>query len=104
MVCITIVLTNFSISNLGMFGVTQFEAVINPPHAIILSIGSTQKKVVVPQPTGKDYDDAVAQEVKLDQIEFGSYMSITANCDGRAVDTAEAAKFLATMKDLMENL
>lgn len=88
-----------------MFGITQFEAVINPPHAVILSIGATQKKVVVPQPdAGKDLDDALFQDVKLDQVQFGSYMSVTANCDGRAVDSSDAAKFLATMKEMIENL
>ncbi|HEV2097691.1 MAG TPA: pyruvate dehydrogenase complex dihydrolipoamide acetyltransferase [Stellaceae bacterium] len=77
----------FSISNLGMFGVREFAAVINPPHGGILAVGAGEKRPVV-----KDGALAVA-----------TVMSCTLSCDHRAVDGAVGAQFLAAFKKLVED-
>jgi pyruvate dehydrogenase E2 component (dihydrolipoamide acetyltransferase) len=76
----------FTISNLGMFGLDQFTAVLNPPQAAILAVGSTQERSVV-----RD-GDVVARPT----------MIMTLTCDHRAVDGAPAAAFLDTVKALLE--
>jgi pyruvate dehydrogenase E2 component (dihydrolipoamide acetyltransferase) len=76
-----------SISNLGMFGVKQFEAVINPPHGTILAVGAGEERV---------YVDEGAMKV-------GSFMTVTLSCDHRAVDGALGAEALAAFKGLIEN-
>ncbi len=76
----------FTISNLGMFGVEQFIAVLNPPQAAILAVGSTEEKPVV----------------RAGQIEVRPLMSMTITCDHRAVDGADGAEFLRTVKELLE--
>ena len=68
----------FTISNLGMFGIEQFIAVLNPPQAAILAVGSTEEKPVV----------------RDGQVEVRPLMSITITCDHRAVDGADGAEFL----------
>jgi pyruvate dehydrogenase E2 component (dihydrolipoamide acetyltransferase) len=78
----------FTISNLGMFGVEQFVAVLNPPQASILAVGATVETVV---PRGED-DVAVAP-----------LMTVTLTCDHRAVDGATGAEFLQTVKALVED-
>jgi pyruvate dehydrogenase E2 component (dihydrolipoamide acetyltransferase) len=77
----------FSISNLGMFGIDEFTAVINPPEAAILAVGAATAKPVV-------RDGAVA----VRQI-----MRVTMSCDHRVIDGATGAKFLQTFKRLLEN-
>jgi pyruvate dehydrogenase E2 component (dihydrolipoamide acetyltransferase) len=77
----------FSISNLGMFGVRDFAAVINPPHGGILAVGAGEQRPVV-----KDGALAVA-----------TVMSCTLSCDHRAVDGAVGAQFLAAFKRLVED-
>jgi pyruvate dehydrogenase E2 component (dihydrolipoamide acetyltransferase) len=77
----------FSISNLGMYGVRDFAAVINPPHGGILAIGAGERRPVV-----KDGALAVA-----------TMMSCTLSCDHRAVDGAVGAQFLAAFKRLVED-
>jgi pyruvate dehydrogenase E2 component (dihydrolipoamide acetyltransferase) len=77
----------FSISNLGMFGVREFAAVINPPQGGILAVGAGEKRPVV-----KDGALAVA-----------TVMSCTLSCDHRAVDGAVGAQFLAAFKKLIED-
>jgi pyruvate dehydrogenase E2 component (dihydrolipoamide acetyltransferase) len=77
----------FSISNLGMHGVREFYAVINPPQAAILAVGAAQKRPVVK-------DDALA---------IATVMTCTMSIDHRVVDGAVGAEFLATFKKLMEN-
>ena len=77
----------FSISNLGMFGVKQFDAVINPPQACILAVGAGEQRPVV-----KDGALAVAR-----------VMSCTLSVDHRAVDGAVGADYLACLKGLLEN-
>ncbi|MFZ4806493.1 MAG: pyruvate dehydrogenase complex dihydrolipoamide acetyltransferase [Hyphomicrobiaceae bacterium] len=76
-----------SISNLGMFGIKTFDAVINPPHATILAVGAGEKRPVV---TG-------------DRIEVATVMSCTLSCDHRVVDGALGAELLNAFKVLIED-
>jgi pyruvate dehydrogenase E2 component (dihydrolipoamide acetyltransferase) len=76
----------FSISNLGMFGIAEFSAIINPPQAAILAVGAGEKRAVV----------------KNDQLAIATVMSATLSCDHRVVDGALGAQFLATLKGLLE--
>ncbi len=77
----------FTISNLGMYGIDEFTAVINPPAATILAVGATQDKPVVVN----------------GNIEIRPRMRVTLSCDHRAVDGAMGAEFLATFKEMIEN-
>jgi pyruvate dehydrogenase E2 component (dihydrolipoamide acetyltransferase) len=77
----------FSISNLGMFGIDEFTAVINPPEAAILAVGA-----MTPQPVVRDGEVVVRQ-----------LMRVTMSCDHRVVDGATGAKFLQTFKKILEN-
>jgi len=77
----------FSISNLGMFGIDEFTAVINPPEGAILAIGA-----VAPKPVVRD-----------GQIVARHTMRVTMSCDHRVVDGAIGAQFLQTFKQVMEN-
>jgi pyruvate dehydrogenase E2 component (dihydrolipoamide acetyltransferase) len=77
----------FCVSNLGMFGVHRFSAIINPPNAAILAVGTTVRKAVV--------NDA-GQSVPGDRL------ALTLSCDHRVVDGATGAQFLAALKDLLE--
>jgi pyruvate dehydrogenase E2 component (dihydrolipoamide acetyltransferase) len=79
--------STFSVSNLGMFGVDQFTAVINPPEAAILAVGATKQEPVV----------------RDGQIVVGYTMAITLSVDHRALDGANGAKFLADLTALLEN-
>ena len=76
----------FTISNLGMFGIEQFVAVLNPPQAAILAVGSTDEKPVV----------------RDGQVEVRPLMNVTITCDHRAIDGADGAEFLRTVKELLE--
>ncbi len=76
----------FTISNLGMFGIEQFVAVLNPPQAAILAVGATEPKPVV----------------RDGQVEVRPLMSMTITCDHRAIDGADGAGFLRTVKELLE--
>jgi pyruvate dehydrogenase E2 component (dihydrolipoamide acetyltransferase) len=78
---------SFSISNLGMFGIDEFTAVINPPEGAILAIGA-----VSPKPVVRD-----------DQIVIRQVMRVTMSCDHRVIDGATGAKFLQTFKKILEN-
>ncbi len=77
----------FTISNLGMYGVEQFVAVLNPPQASILAVGATVDTVV---PRG-------------DELVVLPLMSVTLTCDHRAVDGAVGADFLKTVKAFVED-
>jgi pyruvate dehydrogenase E2 component (dihydrolipoamide acetyltransferase) len=77
----------FSISNLGMFGVRDFAAVINAPHGGILAVGAGEKRPVV----------------KSGALAIATVMSCTLSCDHRAVDGAVGAQFLAACKKLVED-
>jgi pyruvate dehydrogenase E2 component (dihydrolipoamide acetyltransferase) len=76
-----------SISNLGMFGIKSFDAVINPPHATILAVGAGEKRPVV---TG-------------DKLEVATLMSCTLSCDHRVVDGALGAELLNAFKSYIED-
>jgi pyruvate dehydrogenase E2 component (dihydrolipoamide acetyltransferase) len=76
----------FTISNLGMFGVEQFVAVLNPPQVAILAVGAVEEKPVVRE------GELVARPL----------MSLTLTCDHRAVDGADAADFLRTVRSMLE--
>lgn len=77
----------FTISNLGMYGVRQFAAIINPPQGCILAIGSGEPRAIV----------------KDGQLAIGSVMTCTLSSDHRVVDGAVGAKFLQAFKALIEN-
>jgi pyruvate dehydrogenase E2 component (dihydrolipoamide acetyltransferase) len=77
----------FSISNLGMYGVREFAAVINPPHGGILAVGAGEPRPVV----------------KNGALTVATVISCTLSCDHRAVDGAVGAQFLATFKKLVED-
>ena len=76
----------FTISNLGMFGTQQFDAILNLPQVGILAVGAALKRPVV----------------EADRIEIGTVMTVTLTADHRAVDGAMAAMFLQTLKGLLE--
>jgi pyruvate dehydrogenase E2 component (dihydrolipoamide acetyltransferase) len=78
---------SFSISNLGMFGIDEFTAVINPPEGAILAVGAMSAKPVV-----RDNEIVVRQ-----------MMRVTMSCDHRVIDGATGAKFLQTFKRILEN-
>jgi len=79
---------SFAISNLGMMGITNFDAVINPPHASILAIGAGQKLPVV------NADG---------ELDIATVMSVTLSVDHRVIDGALGAQFLAAVKNNLEN-
>jgi len=83
--------TTFTISNLGMFGVEHFTAIINPPNSAILAVGAAVKKPVVR--TNKDGGD---------EIVVGHEMQMTMSSDHRVIDGAMAAEYLQTVKQLLE--
>jgi len=76
----------FTISNLGMFGIEEFTAIINPPDACILAIGAINQEPIV----------------KNGQIVVGNVMKVTLSCDHRVVDGASGAAFLQTLQGLLE--
>ncbi|MEL7415971.1 MAG: 2-oxo acid dehydrogenase subunit E2, partial [Pseudomonadota bacterium] len=79
---------SFAISNLGMFGIENFDAVINPPHASILAVGAGTKKPVV----GAD-----------GELTTATVMSVTLSVDHRVIDGALGAQFLAAIKAHLED-
>jgi pyruvate dehydrogenase E2 component (dihydrolipoamide acetyltransferase) len=76
-----------AISNLGMYGIKDFTAVINPPHATILAVGTSEERAVV----------------RAGKIEAAHIMSVTLSCDHRAVDGALGAELIGAFKMLIEN-
>jgi len=79
--------STFTVSNLGMFGITEFTSIINQPNSAILSVGAIVEKPVV----------------KNGQIVVGNTMKVTLACDHRTVDGATGAQFLQTLKQYLEN-
>ncbi len=77
----------FTISNLGMFGIEEFTAIINSPDSCILAVGSIIEKPIV----------------KNGAIVIGNMMKVTLSCDHRVVDGATGAQFLQTLKGMLEN-
>jgi pyruvate dehydrogenase E2 component (dihydrolipoamide acetyltransferase) len=76
-----------AVSNLGMYGIKDFTAVINPPHATILAVGTSEERAVV----------------RAGRIEAAHIMSVTLSCDHRAVDGALGAELIGAFKMLIEN-
>jgi pyruvate dehydrogenase E2 component (dihydrolipoamide acetyltransferase) len=79
--------STFTISNLGMFGIEEFTAIINPPDACILAVGGIKETPIV----------------KNGQVVPGNVMKVTMSCDHRAVDGAVGSAFLKTLKGLLED-
>jgi pyruvate dehydrogenase E2 component (dihydrolipoamide acetyltransferase) len=77
-----------AISNLGMHGVREFSAIINPPHATILAVGAARRQAI-------ETDDG--------GVGFASVLSLTLSCDHRVVDGALGAELLAAVKRLIES-
>lgn len=77
----------FTVSNLGMFGVESFTAILNPPQAAILAVGGISREVWLDAGTPRER----------------GVMRLTLTSDHRAIDGAQAARFLATLKVLLEN-
>ncbi|MFS4494961.1 pyruvate dehydrogenase complex dihydrolipoamide acetyltransferase [Maribacter sp. 2308TA10-17] len=79
--------STFTVSNLGMFGITDFTSIINQPNSAILSVGAIVEKPVV----------------RNDEIVVGNTMKVTLACDHRTVDGATGAQFLLTLRSYLEN-
>ncbi|XP_014214220.1 dihydrolipoyllysine-residue acetyltransferase component of pyruvate dehydrogenase complex, mitochondrial isoform X2 [Copidosoma floridanum] len=78
-----------TVSNLGMFGIKNFSAIINPPQSIILAVGTTETRLI-PANNEKGFNTA-------------QFMSVTASCDHRTVDGAVGAQWLTAFKNFLEN-
>jgi pyruvate dehydrogenase E2 component (dihydrolipoamide acetyltransferase) len=78
---------SFSLSNLGSFGVEQFDAIINPPQGAILAVGTAR-----PEPID---DDGAIRIVPV--------LHLSLSCDHRAIDGADAGRFMAALAELIEN-
>jgi pyruvate dehydrogenase E2 component (dihydrolipoamide acetyltransferase) len=76
-----------AVSNLGMYGIKDFTAVINPPHATILAVGTSEERPVV----------------RAGKIEIAQIMSVTLSCDHRAIDGALGAELIGAFRQLIEN-
>ncbi|MEQ8751237.1 MAG: 2-oxo acid dehydrogenase subunit E2, partial [Amphiplicatus sp.] len=76
----------FSVSNLGMFGITSFASIVNQPHGAIMSVGAGEERAVV----------------RGGQIVIRNMMTVTLTCDHRVVDGAVGAEFLAAFKQFIE--
>ncbi|MFB6455251.1 pyruvate dehydrogenase complex dihydrolipoamide acetyltransferase [Chitinophaga sp. Hz27] len=77
----------FTISNLGMLGIDEFTAIINPPDSAILAVGNIKETAIV----------------EKGQVKIANIMKLTLSCDHRSVDGAVGARFLATLKGYLEN-
>lgn len=77
----------FTISNLGMFGIKNFSAIINPPQSCILAVGEGSKRVIVDE----------------NEMKIATVMDVTLSCDHRVVDGAVGAQFLSKFKDYIES-
>lgn len=80
---------SFTVSNLGMFGVKNFSAIINPPQACILAIGTNEKRLIPDKDSEAGFKEA-------------EFMSVTLSCDHRVVDGAVGAQWLSKFKQLLE--
>jgi pyruvate dehydrogenase E2 component (dihydrolipoamide acetyltransferase) len=79
--------STFSVSNLGMFGIDHFTAIINPPEAGILAIGSIEERPVILK----------------GEVTIRRRLRVTMSCDHRVIDGATGARFLQTLRRLIEN-
>lgn len=78
---------SFAVSNLGMFGIREFTAIINPPHAAILAVGAGEMRPVI----------------RDGKIEAANVLTVTMSCDHRVIDGATGARFLAVFKQFVED-
>ena len=78
---------SFAVSNLGMFGIKNFTAIINPPHAAILAVGAGEERVIV----------------RDGKIETATMMTVTMSCDHRVIDGATGARFLQYFRQFVED-
>ncbi len=78
---------SFAISNLGMYGIREFTAVINPPHAGILAVGAGEQRAIV----------------RDGKVEIATVMTVTMSCDHRVIDGATGARFLQAFKTFVED-
>ncbi len=78
---------NFTVSNLGMYGIKNFNAIINPPQSMILAVGKAEPRAIVSK----------------NEITISNLMTVTLSCDHRAVDGALGAQWLNKFKDFIEN-
>jgi len=78
---------SFTVSNLGMFGVEEFAAILNPPEGAILAVGAVQDT-----PTVRD-----------GRLQVARVMKVTLSCDHRIIDGVVAARFLQKLRELLEN-
>jgi pyruvate dehydrogenase E2 component (dihydrolipoamide acetyltransferase) len=79
---------SFTVSNLGMYGISEFTAIINPPMGAILALGKAEPKVVV-----KDGEQSIA-----------TVLTATLSCDHRVIDGAVGAQFMAALRDVIDGL
>lgn len=106
----------FTISNLGMFGIKNFSAIINPPQACILAVGGSEKRLmpadnekgwvlrrrcINESSTGVVFNSCLTQ-VRLCRFDVASMMSVTLSCDHRVVDGAVGAQWLAEFRKFLE--
>ena len=77
----------FTVSNLGMYGISEFQAIINPPQGALLALGSCEERIV---PGAESFQTA-------------KIMRVTLSCDHRAIDGALGAQFLSKLKAVMED-
>ena len=77
----------FTVSNLGMFGIDQFDAIINPPQGAILAVGRTRR-----EPVERDF-----------ALTFATILELSLSCDHRAIDGAVGARFMGTLRELLES-
>lgn len=85
----------FTVSNLGMFGIRQFTAIINPPQSCILAVGTVRKELKFIDSTSGDVSASNVKEVQM--------MTVTLSCDHRVVDGAVGSKWMQHFKGLIEN-
>ena len=90
----------FRISNLGMFGIREFTAVINPPQTCIMAVGGTR---LVRSSAKVDLDSDEDDDVTLTKSDVDSVMTVTLSSDARVVDDVIASKFLNNFKRNVEN-
>jgi pyruvate dehydrogenase E2 component (dihydrolipoamide acetyltransferase) len=95
---------SFTISNLGMFGVSEFSAVINPPQSCILAVGGTQKRVILEQSLSDatNAGNAVHLAENPGKPVVASFMTVTLSCDERVVAADAAGRWLAVFQSLIE--
>jgi pyruvate dehydrogenase E2 component (dihydrolipoamide acetyltransferase) len=93
-----------TVSNLGMFGVREFVAIINPPESVILAVGTTEKRPIVVERAGPPPKDGGAEgPVSVrDTVEIARRMTLTLSCDHRVVDGVLGAQLLGEVVKLLE--